>query len=725
MFHRTAALRPLALVCLLFVPVATGAAATTTRHVVLFQGEKSGEQVTTWRDGRRATVTLSYRNNGRGPDLNEQLTLGADGTLARYRATGKSTFGAPIDERFDLAGGQARWRSKSEAGATRPAAPSLYVPVNGSFESQAVLARALLTNSDAKLAALPAGQLSIERLVTTEVTNGSAKATVGLYALSGDDLTPSYLWLREDAARGLFAFVYPGYLQVIESGWEAAGAELETRQKAAEDARDRALAARLTHRPEGPVLIRNARVFDAESATLGRELRDVWVHEGRIGAVVAPGALGANAPTVFDAAGRTLLPGLYDMHSHEGSPGTMLQIAAGVTTVRDVANDNAELARLRERIAAGEVVGPHIVANGFIEGRSLLLRARRLRRRQRREGQAAVDWYAARGFRQLKLYNSFKPEWVGPVTEYAHARGLRVGGHVPAFMRAEEAVRAGYDELHHINQVVLNFLVKPTDDTRTLARFYLVTEGAASLELDSARVRDFIALLKERGTVIDPTLTIHEYMFTHEQGSINPSYAAVFGHVPVALQRQWRSNSLDVNARNIAQHRASYRQLEAFTVQMYRAGIPIVAGTDSIAGFTLHRELELYARAGIPANEVLKIATWNGAKYSDTLAESGTITTGKRADLILVDGDPVADISAVRRVALVMKEGAVYYPAEIYEALGIRRFTEPLKPAVAAPAAACSGRARQAGRLEAVARPAGRGAALGRIALGASRHPRR
>lgn len=669
-----AALRSLALACLLLIPVATEAAATTTRHVVLFQGEKSGEQVTTWQDGRRATVTLSYRNNGRGPDLNETLALGADGTLARYRASGKSTFGAPIDERFDLAGGQARWRSKSEAGATRPAAAAFYVPVNGSFEIGAVLARAL-----------PAGQLSIERLVTTEVSNGTAKATVGLYALSGDDLTPSYLWLREDATRGLFAFVYPGYLQVIESDWESAGAELETRQKAAEDARDRALAARLTHRPEGPALIRNARVFDAETATLGRELRDVWVHEGRISAIVAPGALGASAPTVFDAAGRTLLPGLYDMHSHEGSPGTMLQIAAGVTTSRDLSNDNAELARLRARIAAGEVVGPHIVANGFIEGRSPYSARGGFVVDSVEKAKEAVDWYAARGFRQLKLYNSFKPEWVGPVTEYAHVRGLRVGGHVPAFMRAEEAVRAGYDELHHINQVVLNFLVKPTDDTRTLARFYLVTDGAAGLELDSARVQDFVALLKERGTVVDPTLTIHEYMFTQEQGSINPSYAAVFDHVPVALQRQWRSNSLDVNARNIARHRASYRQLEAFTVQMYRAGIPIVAGTDSIPGFTLHRELEIYARAGIPANEVLKIATWNGAKYSDTLAEAGTITTGKRADLILVDGDPVADISAVRRIALVMKEGAVYYPAEIYEALGIRRFTEPLKPA--APAA--------------------------------------
>ena len=113
---------------------------------------------------------------------------------------------------------------------------------------------------------------------------------------------------------------------------------------------------------------------------------------------------------------------------------------------------------------------------------------------------------------------------------------------------------------------------------------------------------------------------------------------------------------------------------------MHQAGIPLVAGTDNIPGFTLHRELELYVEAGIPANEVLRIATWNGAKYTNTLGDSGSITAGKRADLILVDGDPTAHIAAIRRVALVMKEGAVFYPSELYQTLGIREFAKPLKP---------------------------------------------
>ena len=112
--------------------------------------------------------------------------------------------------------------------------------------------------------------------------------------------------------------------------------------------------------------------------------------------------------------------------------------------------------------------------------------------------------------------------------------------------------------------------------------------------------------------------------------------------------------------------------------RMHAAGIPIVAGTDATAGFGLQRELELYVQAGIPAAQALKIATWNGAKYSDRLTEIGSIERGKRSDLLLVDGDPVADIHALRRVALVFQghhgQTHALSPAALYEAMGVRPF---------------------------------------------------
>jgi Amidohydrolase family len=367
------------------------------------------------------------------------------------------------------------------------------------------------------------------------------------------------------------------------------------------------------------------------------------------------------------------------MHSHMSGWDGVQQIAAGVTTVRDLGNDNAVLAELMRRIESAETVGPRIVPAGFIEGKSDFSARNGFVASDFEDVKKAIDWYAQRGYPQIKIYNSFRPEWVFPATQYAHQRGLRVSGHVPAFMRAEDVVRQGYDEIQHINQVMLNFFVKPSDDTRTLARFYLVAQNTHGLNLDSPEVRDFIALLRQGPTVIDPTLTAFEGMFVQRQGEMNPSYSAIATHLPAAFQRSLLSNSMNVTEANVDHYRKSFAKMVDFVGIMHRAGIPLVAGTDAMPGFTLHRELELYVKAGIPAGEALRIATWNGAKYTRTLDRLGSITPGKLADLLLVDGDPTADISAIRRITIVMKESVTYYPAEVYEAIGIKPFASPLK----------------------------------------------
>jgi imidazolonepropionase-like amidohydrolase len=115
----------------------------------------------------------------------------------------------------------------------------------------------------------------------------------------------------------------------------------------------------------------------------------------------------------------------------------------------------------------------------------------------------------------------------------------------------------------------------------------------------------------------------------------------------------------------------SFRQMLKMTKTLYDAGIPIVAGTDSLAGFTLHRELELYAQAGIAAPKVLQLATLGAARVMKRDQELGSIAPGKLADLVLVDGDPAVHISDVRRVHTVVKDGVVYQSADLYPALGI------------------------------------------------------
>jgi hypothetical protein len=438
------------------------------------------------------------------------------------------------------------------------------------------------------------------------------------------------------------------------------------------------LAQKLAHRFDDTVVFRNVRVFDSRNARL-LDPADVYVQSGRIAALYEVGSTAREDVVEIDGTNRVLSPALFDMHTHEGPWNSVLQIAGGVTTSRDMGADNATLAALAGRIDRGEVIGPRIAPAGYIEGKSEFSSPGGFVAASLQDAKDAVDWYAQHGYRQIKIYNSFRPEWVEPTAAYAHQRGLRVSGHVPAFMRAEDVVRAGYDEIQHINQVMLNFLVKPTDDTRTLTRFYLMTEHARDIEVDSPQVQDFLKLLKDRGTTIDNTVATFEGMFLQRQGETEPGFVSVAANLPVGVQRSLRTNSMDVTDKNAAQYRESWERVLQFIGRMHKAGIPFVAGTDGMAGFTLHRELELYVQAGLTPAEALQVATWNGAKYTGLLDQLGSIERGKRADLILIDGNPTQDISAIRKISLVMKDGVVFYPAEVYEAVGVKRFVGPPK----------------------------------------------
>ena len=657
-----------------FAFAATASAGTTLRYTVQHDGRTSGAQTTVIGDDGRVSVTYSHRDNGRGPDLSEEIHVAADGTIQSYRLRGKSTFGAVLDERFTLARGRASWRSPSEHGEASPVGPAMYLPNDGSPEIRALIVRASQRLPDGRIAALPGGELQSARIAEMRVGPAGKERTVALYSILGLGLQPAYVWL--DAGLRLFARISPGGAHVIVQGFEAFSPQLEERQLAAASEFLRNIATRNARRLPEPVLIRDVRVLDSTSATLGAPA-DVYLYGGHISAIYPAGSVAEDAATVIDGGGRALLPGLFDMHTHEDAWNAALQIAGGVTTSRDMGNDNALLADLIARIGRGELIGPRIVPAGFIEGESPFATRGSVVVNSVEEAKKAVDWYAQRGYRQIKLYNSIHPDWVAPVAAYAHARGLRVSGHVPAFSRSERAVRDGYDELQHINQLMLNFVSDPDTDSRTLARFILVGERTQALDLDSKPVRDFIALLAERQTVIDATLATFEGMYTQGQGETDPAMAPIADHVPIATQRSWRSNSMEVSGEKLATYRASYARMIEFVGRLHAAGVPLVAGTDNIAGFALHRELELYVKAGMTPGEAIRTATETAARYAGVSGETGTIERGKRADLILVDCDPTRDISDIRRISLVITGGAAYAPADIYEAFGVKRFVDP------------------------------------------------
>ncbi len=662
---------------------ANALAAQTIRYVALVDGGKqAGQQVVEVGDDGTTRVDFIFKDNGRGPELKEEYRLAADGTYQTYKVKGSSTFGAKIDETFSRSGDKAQWKSTSDQGEQAVQGTAQYSPLGGTPASFSVAYNALSKRTDGKLPLIPSGTLTSRKVTTQTVQCGGTPRQVDLVAVTGVGLTPTFAWVTTGSDPRLFAYIFPGFLQLIEDGCQADATALEVRQKQAEGEALVELAKRLGHPLPGTTLIRNARVFDSEHATLG-PASDVLVQGGKIVSVTPTGKGKAKADQVVDAGGKVLLPGLFDMHGHIGRWDGGLNLAAGVTTVRDMGNDNATLQQMMGEIRDGTLMSPDVIPAGFIEGESKFSARNGFVIKNLDEAKKAVDWYAANGYPQIKIYNSFPKDVLKDTVAYAHGKGLRVSGHVPAFLRAQDVVDDGFDEIQHINQLFLNFFVDDKTDTRTLARFYLVADKADGLDLDSAPVQDFIATLAKKQVAIDPTLATFEFLHQRD-GEMSPIVAEVADHLPPDVQRGRRAAEMNIpDDATAAKYNRSYAKLVDFVGRAYKAGVPVVAGTDEMVGFTLQREFELYVQAGLTPSQVLQIATWNGAKYSRSLDQRGSITPGKRSDLVLIDGDPTANIADIRKVALVIKGDTAYYPSEIHEALGVKPFAVPVKVSAA------------------------------------------
>jgi imidazolonepropionase-like amidohydrolase len=643
--------------------------ASETRYAVLIMEKPAGSQTTkVAADGSR-TLSYEYNDRGRGPKLTAQVRLDPAGIPASIQMTGVDYLKAPVDERFTHSGGFARWTSSAESGQQKLGGPAFYLTAQGLPEELGWLAQALLKAPGQRMALLPAGEASIKRADELSVGDGANKRRVTAYQIDGLGFSPSMVWLSDD--QGFFASVDRFY-SVVRAGWESSVPKLLQKQEALESARTLELARTLMRRPKQPVAITNANVFDAATGRStpgstvlidGNRIRTV----GKDGSVTIP----SHAERI-DAGGKALLPGLWDMHVHMGPNDGVLHLAAGVTSVRDLANDNDALMQMKRDIENGTAIGPRITMRGFMDGRGPYAGPTKVFVDTEAEARSAIENYAKWGYDGIKVYSSMKPELVPVIVKLAHEKGLRVSGHVPAFMSAQQFVEAGVDEIQHINMLFLNFWFDEVKDTRTPARFTAVAERAATLELNSQRVQSFIRLLKDRNIVIDPTLTAFEGMFVDRPGKVSVSFAAVADRMPPQVRRNFLGGGLPVPEGKDELYRQSQLATLKMTKLLYDSGIQIVAGTDDLAGFTLHRELELYVKAGISAPEVLRIATLGAARVARKDQELGSITPGKLADLVLVDGDPAKNISDVRHTALVIKDGAFYEPAALYKSLGVK-----------------------------------------------------
>jgi hypothetical protein len=367
------------------------------------------------------------------------------------------------------------------------------------------------------------------------------------------------------------------------------------------------------------------------------------------------------------------MPGLWEMHGHFSKEEGISYLAGGVTHLRDMGNETL-LLTYRRQIEQNKLLAPDLsYLSGFIDkvdpmqgptGKFIL---------SVEEGKKAIDEYYEMGYPQIKLYSSIKPEWVKPLADHIHSKGMRLAGHIPSFMSAEQAIRDGYDEITHMNFVFLNFLSN-TIDTRTPARFRSVGDHSGKLNLKSKAVRQFVKLMQKENVAIDPTMNIWHQMFNEFKGDTSAYLKSIVEWMPESQHIYLAKQNPFGNEEQKPAYQSAFRNMMKMLKLLHDKDILIVAGTDGGQAHALHHELILYAQAGIPNHEVLKIATYNAALDCNLQNKYGSIQPGRKADFIIIDGNPVKNINDIRRVEVVVKNGLMYHSKELMTSQGWKYF---------------------------------------------------
>ncbi len=390
----------------------------------------------------------------------------------------------------------------------------------------------------------------------------------------------------------------------------------------------------------GQLVIAGGDVFDSESGTVLPDMT-VVVEDDRITRVVPASDYQAPADaTVVDARGRTVLPGLWDMHVHlnfgSQTVGMVTKLAAGVTSARDMASDLDVALSHRRRADQGTIASPRMLLAGFMEGPGAWAGPTEVLVRDEAEALRWVARYDSLGYRQIKLYNLIHPDLVPTISREAHRRGMRLSGHIPRGLSLEAAVELGYDEVNHAAFLFSTFF--PDSLFVPTMRPYsgVASAVAGDFDVDGPAMNGLLEFLKDHGTVVDGTFAIWE------------GWGMLDGQGP-----------------------PSAHAYERLLRRLFEEGVTLVPGTDAASGTQLLVELELYEHAGIPAPEVLRIATLIPATVMGEAADYGSVTAGKIADLVIVDGRPAEHIRDLRRTEWVVRAGRLYRSEDLYRAAGV------------------------------------------------------
>ena len=641
--------------------------ASAERYVVVSDAGQHGQM---WRwtlpDGRQAA---RYSQSLRGWITETDAVYRTDraGRLTDLTVRG-ITPGGDAAERFTVEGTKANWSSTID-GKGEGVAGGYYYPASAPGVVTTRTIEQLVAAGKAGVALLPAGRATLERTGTMmTVTGPGGPKQVELAFVRGIVATPLPTWLDDGK---WFADI--GWISVMPAGYEANAKALRDKQDEVTGNAVKSVAhSFLTEAARAPVLFSNVKLYDADNRRFVAD-QSVLVEGGKIAAVGSAAAMTVPAGTrTIDGQGKTLVPGLWDSHLHIGDDWDVLSnVANGITSFRSPGTmiDRAKATVARRK--SGELLMGEPFISAIIDKKDPLAAQGSLTVSSEAEAIAAVRKVKEAGLWGAKFYTSMNPAWIAPAAAEAHRLGLHVHGHVPATMRPLEAVRAGYDELTHLNFVVMQGMPKEVvDKANTAARIEGPAKFAAGLDLTKGAMKDFIDELARRKTVIDPTLVIFEGALTMDGGTFAPAYAPYAGIISPVTDRFFKGGGHPlVEGYTRDDYRKSFVKMLELVGALHRAGVPIVAGTDGW-GIELVRELELYRKAGMSAEDALATATIVPATLVGAGGRTGSIKVGKEADLVLVDGDVAADLGALRRVVTVVSDGTVMDGNALRSAVG-------------------------------------------------------
>ncbi len=628
--------------------------ADATHYVIQSTGGKHGDSYRwTTADG---TVMNRESMNLRGQvfEQDQTTTFGSDKMPAKVVIRGFTPNG-DAGETFAVDGGTAKWKSQIDAGSAPYATPAYYASQGGPFAANGLFIERLLASPGHDMTLLPGGKAHAEKVAALDIGEGAAKKTIMLWLITGLSNSPTPVWTDSDDK--FFAFTFG--LAVIPIAYAGEQKKIEKAQAEAMSAQMPGLAKALAKLPSTPVAFVNVKLFDADARKF-LPAQTVVVNNGTIVAVGPASKVKApKGAQIFDGKGKTLVPGMWDCHMHVGDDYTGLQeLSLGVTSVRDPGNNDVLTIDRRNRTAKGELLFPNVYASSLIDGKGPYTAQVANVATSQEEAIKLIDKAKAGGFIGIKFYGTFDPKWLPAAIAEAHKQGLHVHGHIPAGIRPMEAIRDGYDEITHINWIVMQGVpasVLPTDNG--IGRFEAPGRYAKDMNMDGPEMTEIVNTMAKKHIYSDPTMVTFEGLYYPENGELSPAYAPFVGTLPPTSERGFRSGGFappkDLTR---ADYRASWEKITQLLTKMHKAGVPIVAGTDG-SGIEIIRELEIYVAAGFTPAEALAAATIVPAQLVKADKKTGSIKVGKTADLVLVEGDPSVNIGDLRHTRTVMLGG--------------------------------------------------------------------